>query len=128
MAGITNAGTVNSLPASQKPSGYSDPVVTTFTDYEYIHTAQFSVLKATVDEAVATTTMAAIIANATIGISKQALDIVTADFISASTVTLYTDWTGLTTNLASLAGSADYLKDTAVSYLCDVTIYIKSTP
>ena len=125
---IVNAGTVNNLHKSQKPSGYTDPTVVTFEDYEYIKDVQLSVLKSTVENATATTTMANIISNGTIGISKQALDIVTADYIAASTVEFYTDWNFLTHNLASLAGSGVFLQATALSYLCTVRIYIKSTP
>lgn len=125
---ITNGGTKNSLSSTQKPSGYSDPTPTTFTDYEYIKDVELSVLKATVENASAATTMAAIISDGTIGISKQALDIVTADFIAASTVDFYTDWIGISHNLASLSGDGTYLKATAMSYLCTVRIYIKSTP
>ena len=125
---ITNNGTVNSLTANEKPDGYSDPVVTTFDDYEYINDVTLSVLKSTVESATATTTMAQIISNATIGITKQCLDIVTADFIAASTVVMYADWTGLTHNLAAISGNAPYLQDTAMSYVCTVRIYVKSTP
>ncbi len=125
---ITNEGTVNSLTTNEKPAGYSDPVVTTFTDYEYINDVTLSVLKATVETATGAATMAAIIANATIGITKQCLDIVTADFIAASTVVMYADWTGLSHNLAAINGAGTYLKDTAMSYVCTVRIYVKSTP
>ncbi len=125
---IVNNGTVNSLSTNEKPSGYSDPVVTTFTDHEYINDVTLSVLKSTVETATGAATMAAIIANATIGITKQCLDIVTADFIAASTVVMYTDWTGLSHNLAAINGAGNYLKDTAMSYTCTVRIYVKSTP
>ena len=125
---ITNNGTVNSLTTNEKPAGYSDPVVTTFDDSEYINDVTLSVLKATVENATATTTMANIIANATIGLTKQCLDIVTADFIAASTVVMYADWTGLSHNLAAINGAGTYLKATAMSYTCTVRIYVKSTP
>ncbi len=125
---IVNEGTVNSLTTNEKPAGYSDPSVSTFTDHEYINDVTLSVLKATVENATATTTMANIIADATIGITKQCLDIVTADFIAASTVVMYADWTGLSHNLAAINGAGTYLKATAMSYTCTVRIYVKSTP
>lgn len=35
---ISNLGVVNNLPLTQKPSGYVDPVIATFTDYDYTRT------------------------------------------------------------------------------------------
>ncbi len=123
---ITNNGTKNNLPDAAVPDGYSRPAVTTFTDYEYTRPLTLTVLKATVENATATTTMANIISNGTIGITKQIDDIIAADFLSSATVTHYTSWTGITHNLASILGDAAYLKDTAMSYTCTVIVYIKA--
>jgi|TARA_R100000501_G_C2619610_1_gene112933 hypothetical protein len=80
---ITNNGVVNSLPASQIPSGYTRPTVTTFTDWQYKRTLTLTVLKATVENATRATTMTNIIENGTIGLEKQIVDIVAEDFISS---------------------------------------------
>ena len=96
---ISNLGAINSLPVAQKPSGYTDPVVATFTDYEYVRTVQLSVLKATVEAASAATTMANIFNNATVGINKQVADIIAADFLTTPAVTTYASLTALTTNV-----------------------------
>ena len=48
---ITNNGTRNSLPAAKKPTGYTSPTITSFTDWEYVRTLTLSVLKSTVEQA-----------------------------------------------------------------------------
>ncbi len=129
MAGITNRGTVNNISSGQKPSDYSDPSVTTFTDETCKYSdLELSVLKATVDESDPATTMAAIIANGTIGITKQALDLVTADFdLVARTVLMYTDWKQLRTNMSPVGAEDDLLTDAATSYVCTVDIYVQTS-
>jgi len=84
---ITNQGAKNSLPQDQLPSGYTKPSVAGFSDYGYVKTVEFLVLKATVEAASASATMTAIFNNATIGINKQIADIITADFVATKTVT-----------------------------------------
>lgn len=121
----TNNGTKNSLPTVQLPSGYSRPSVTEFTDYTTVDTRTLTVLKATVDEAAGDDTMQAIIANGTIGLTKQVDDIMTAMGADAVTTTVWADWTGLTNNYVSSAGTADHLTTTATSYTCTVVIYAK---
>lgn len=123
---ITNNGTVNGLVAAALPSGYTLPTVTTFTDYQYSRTLSLSVLKSTVENATATTTMANIIANATVGITKQITDILALDYLATATVTAYAEITHLTLNLAEVHGNADYLKNTAASYVCTVQLYVKA--
>ena len=120
-------GTENSLSSNSKPDGYSDPVVVTFTDYEAVYDLTLSVLKATVENATATTTMAQIISNATIGITKQCEDIVNNDYDTTNTVDAYADWINLTHNLAAINGNAPYLQTTAISYVCTVKLYIKTS-
>lgn len=124
---ISNLGAINSLPIAQKPSGYTDPVVATFTDYEYVRTVQLSVLKATVEAATASATMAAIFNNATVGINKQVADIIAADFLTTPNVTTYASLTSLTTNI-EVGNFLDdtYLRNIAPSYKCIVNIYVKA--
>jgi len=119
---ITNNGTVNNLHISLLPSGYTRPTVTTFTDYEYVNDLSLTVLKATVENATASTTMANIIANATIGITKQITDILAADYLATATVTAYASLDSLSTNMATEV----WLDDTAVSYTCTVKLYVKT--
>ncbi len=121
----TNNGTVNSLDTTQLPASYTRPTVTTFDDYTWTSTRTLSVLKDTVDEAAGNTTMTAIIANATIGITKQVDDIMTAIGADAVTTTVYTEWTGLSNNFANTVGTGDHLTTAAMSYSCIVTIYAK---
>ena len=125
MAGLTNAGTTNTL--ANVPTGYTRPTVSTFTDWEWKQTVVLTVLKATVDEATAVATMAAIISNGTIGITFQVSALVTAAFdVAGATVTAYADWRGLTNNYASASTAGDHLKSTACSYSCTVDIYVKT--
>lgn len=123
---ITNNGTVNRLRAEELPVGYTRPVVTTFTDHEYTRSLTLSVLKSTVENATASTTMTNIISNATIGINKQITDILAADYLATATVSAYAELIAITLNLANITGTGDYLKNTAASYVCTVRLYIKA--
>lgn len=117
---ISNLGAINELPASQLPTGYTKPVVATFTDYEYTRTITLNVLKATVEAASAATTMANIFNNATIGINKQIADIIAADYLATAAVTSYGSLLSLGLN------TEDYLTNAAVNYKCVVKIYVKA--
>lgn len=117
---ISNLGAINELPTSQLPSGYTKPVVATFTDYEYVRSVTLNVLKATVEAASASATMTAIFNNATVGINKQIADIIAADFLTTPSVTSYGSLTALTTN------TEDYLTNAAAVYKCTVKIYVKA--
>ncbi len=123
---ITNNGVVNSLPASQLPTGYTRPTVTTFTDWEYKRTLNLTVLKSTVESATPATTMTNIIENATIGLEKQIVDIIAADYLATATVSTYAVWTVLSNNYADVSGTGDALTDTACSYTCTLTLYVKA--
>ena len=123
---VAYTGTRNGLPASQLPSGYTVPTVAANTQ-EYTFSASLTVLKATVENATASTTMTAIFENATIGLDKQILDLITADFDNTQTVVGYGNLTALTTNLRGIAGADDWLTDTAVSYAATVTVWVSVT-
>ena len=123
---IVNNGTKNSLTSNELPSGYTRPTVTEIADYQYSRSLSISVLKATVETATGAATMAAIIANATVGITKQVTDILAADYLASATVTAYADLVGLTHNISANNGAGDYLKNTAVSYVCTVNLYVKA--
>jgi len=124
---ITNNGTRNSLSAAQKPALYTDPTVTTFADHEYKRTLTLSVLKATVETATSAATMTAILDNATIGINKQVSDIIDADYLATATVTTWADLRSLTTNIVDVSsGDGTWLKNTAVSYVATVDLYVKT--
>ena len=121
---VTYNGCKNSLSSSQKPSGYTDPVVSEITSPEYTNTKTFTVLKATVENATASTTMTNIFDNVTIGLDKQIEDDITADYDATKTVTAYADLTTLTTNFAGMSATGDWLKATAVSYTATVIVYV----
>ena len=124
---ITNNGTRNSLPAAKKPTGYTSPTITTFTDWEYVRTLSLSVLKAGIENATAATTMTNIFDDATIGLDKQVEDIIAADFLATATVTTWAELTALTTNLADVtSGDGTWMKDTAASYVATVRVYVKA--
>ena len=123
---ITNNGTVNNLPAAQLPSGYTRPVVTTFSDYQYVRTLNLTILKATVENATPSTTMTNIITNGTIGVNKQVQDIIAAAFISSETVTTYASLDSLSTNQSQNSDDDVWLDNIAQSYTATVKLYIKS--
>ena len=124
---ITNNGTRITIGSEQLPSGTVYPTVTTFTDWEYVIEKEYSVLKSTVENATAITTVAQIISNGTIGVTKQSTDLIAADYISSNTVTYWTDIISISDNFANRESSSSvYFKATAFSYLVKVKIYIKT--
>lgn len=73
-------------------------------------------------------TMTDIFDDAAIGLDKQVVDIVAADFLGSATVTSYGELTALTTNQANVtSGDGTWLTDTAVSYVATVILYVKAT-
>jgi hypothetical protein len=124
---ITNNGTKNSLPSSQLPSGYTRPTVTTFSDYKYTRVLTINVSKDSVQSATASTTMTNIFTHANVGINHQITAILTADFNGSSTVSAYADLIELTTNQKDVSGTSVALTNTAVSYVCKVILYIKTS-
>jgi len=122
---IVNNGTVNSLPESKIPTGYTRPTVTEISDYHYVRDITLTVLKSTVENATPATTMANIIADAAIGITKQITDILALDFLGTATVTAYADLTDISNNITPTA-TTDFYNDTAVSFDCVVKLYVKA--
>ena len=123
---IVNNGTKNSLPSGSIPSGYTRPTVTTFTDFQYSRALTLSVLKSTVEAAAGSDTMAAIIANATIGITKQIDDILAADYLATATVVAFADLVSITNNFSGVTGTDAYLTNVAASYEVTVNLYVKA--
>lgn len=123
---LVNNGTVNGLHRSQLPATYVLPTVTLIPDYHYPRTMTLNVLKSTVHNADPLITMANIISDAGIGITKQVSDIMALDFLGTATVTFYTEWIGLKTNFSKIDAEGDFLTDAVASYECKVVIYIKA--
>lgn len=121
---ITNNGTKVSIGADKLPSGYTKPTVTEFTDHEYIRTETLTVDRATVYSATKTTTMANILANASIGVTKQVTDLVTADFDATNTITIFSDLYDIDTNL-KVSQSGDFYGNSDDDFVCYVKIYVK---
>jgi len=122
---ITNNGTVNSLDSALLPSGYTRPTVTLITDYDYISELTLEVTKATVENATKATTLANIIADGTVGITAQITAILAADYLATATVTAYTDFYKISTNIKANVTSDFYNAD-AVTYTCSVRLYVKA--
>lgn len=122
---VINNGVKVSIPSGLIPTGFTAPAVTTFTDFEYERDITLSVLKSTVEDASKATTLLNIINNATIGVSKQVLDIVTADYIGTNTVTFYADMELLTNNQQASVTS-DFYGNVPLSYTVKVKFYVKT--
>jgi beta-xylosidase len=122
---ITNNGTVNSLDASLLPSGYTRPTVTEISDYDYVSELTLQVDKVTVDNATKSTTMTNIIGDGTVGITKQITDILAADYLASATVTAYTDWYKISTNI-EINTTSDLFNADLVTYTCYVRLYVKA--
>jgi len=124
---ITNNGTKNSLNSEQLPTGYTLPTITTFTDWEYKRILNLTVLKSTVENATQATTMTNIFDDATIGLDKQVVDIVAADYLASATVTTYADLVGLSNNITDVNnGDGVWLDNIATSYTATVILYVKT--
>lgn len=122
---ITNNGTRVSLGANFLPTGYTAPATTTFSDYEYVRNITLSVTKATVENATKATTLTNIVDNVTVGIDKQIDDILAADYLGTATVTAFTDFYKIDSNIEAGTGT-DFYNATAVSYTCYVRLYVKA--
>lgn len=123
---VVYTGTQNLIPDSQIPTGYTRPVVATNTK-EYTFNLSLLVLKVTVDVSTASDTMTAIFENATIGLDKQILDLITADFDNTQTVVGFGQCTQLTTNLRGITGTDDWLTDAVVNYIATVEVFVSVT-
>ena len=121
---ITNNGTKVTIQSDKLPVGYTLPTVTTFTDHEYVRTAVLNVDRATVYSATKTTTMANILANVSIGVTKQVTDLVTADFDATKTITIYSDMYDIDTNL-KVSQTGDFFSNVDDKFVCYVKIYVK---
>ena len=123
---ITNNGTKVSIPTDKLPSGYTLPTVTTFSDYEYYRTETLEVDRATVYSATKTTTMTNILGNATIGITKQVTDLVTADFDATNTVSIWAEIYDINSNL-QVSQSGDFYSNVDDTFVCNVRVYVKAS-
>lgn len=121
----TNRGTKVSAPDEQVPTGYTRPTITTVDDYMYKIRVVLSVLKSTVQNATKVTTMANIIGDAAIGVTKQVTDLMALDYISTRTVTFHSDIVAIT-DLNPPQASGNFFGSTANSYVVTVDVFIKT--
>ena len=122
---ITNNGTVNSLDSSLLPSGYTRPTVTEISDYDYIKELVVEVDKVTVDNATKATTLTNIIGQATVGITAQVDAILAADYLASATVTAYTDFYKISSNI-EVNTTSDFYNADSVVYVCSCRLYVKA--
>lgn len=123
---IVDKGIKISIPSSLVPSDFDPPVVAEFSDQEYERIYTVSVLKATVEDADIAVTFDNIIEEAAIGILKQILDLITADFVAANNVEYYSEWVIVSSN-SSRSLDSDFYTSTAFSYVCEVKVFIKTS-
>lgn len=124
---LTFNGTRNKLPASQKPDGYTDPSVNTFSDYEHVKTATFNVAKASVIQTNAEVTMLAIFNEGSVGLNTQVSLDVSDEFDTTRAVTAFADLIELRHKYDQDAADPEgYLKSgTSDSFEAKVVIYVK---
>lgn len=121
---ITNNGTENKLPEAEIPTGYTRPVITTFSVIgEYQRELTLTVLKATVQNATPSTTMTNIFDDATIGLDKQISDIVAATYLATATINTFAQLVAMTDNI--VVEGADFLTAEATSYVCTVRLFVQ---
>ena len=121
---VTNNGTKVLIEAAKLPVGYTKPVVTTFTDAEYIGNISLNVLKSSVENADPVLTMQNILSNATVGVNKQITDKVTADFIGTNNTTVFSELLEITNN--QQRDDSGFFTNVANSFVCKVRFHVKS--
>lgn len=121
MAGLTFNNTRVDLGASELPSGYTKPTITTFTDYEAKYSSYaITMTKASVENASASTTFTAILA----ALNVQLSAVLTADLNTATaTITAYAVLKTLRTN--TNVDEVFYTNGTT-NYLLVVDIFYKT--
>lgn len=119
---IVNNGTKVAIKVV--PAGYVLPTVTDFNDPTHESNYTLDVLKATVENADPKITLANILGNATIGITKQITDILANDFVATNTVVAYAVVKIISNNVISDT-SPDFWLNNAVKYVCEVTLFTK---
>lgn len=123
---LTFNGTRNRLPSHRKPSGYTDPVVTTFSDYEFESIKTFLIDKSVIDSADAVTGMTTMFNDATSGIDKQAVDELEKDFDTTKTVTAFADLVDVSHVCDHSYSEFNYLLNSVTDQvLCTVKMYVK---
>lgn len=118
---LTNNGVKVSINDGLIPDAYTKPSVTEFTDHELKYeNREMTIAKATIENADEETAFTDLVAQ----IESDVDTLLAADIDTVGlTVTAWVDFTGLVTNVKK--GAALY-KNTAVSYTCMVTIYVKT--
>lgn len=123
---VADSGIKIEISSALIPDGFSAPVYTEISDYEYKREYQLSILKSTVENATKSTTFGNIINDAAIGILKQINDLVVADFIGTNTVEYYTIWKIIKSN-TQRSNNNDFYTDTPFSYIVNVEVFIKTS-
>lgn len=124
---LVNNGLKLNLPGGLVPAGSSAQPVTEFADFEYVRELALNVLKATVEDAAKENTFDNIMDDVTIGVKKQVDDIISADYIDANTVTYFSEITYISSTISGNNTIGDFFTNTAVSYVCSVKVYIKTS-
>ncbi len=125
---IINNGVKNSLPTQQIPaSGYVRPTITEVEDYNYKRELTLLVPKATVQNATQATTLANIINDVAVGLTKQIDDILANDYDATNNVTAHADFTKIkgSYDRDNVAGTYKFYEASAFNYVCTVILYVK---
>lgn len=126
---LTYDGTkTDDLNINLKPTGYTDPTVTTFDEDEatWSQITTLEVAKATVENATKATTLTNIVTDETVGITKQVTDLLTAQFDSGLTGNAHASVLNIVTNLSPNV-SSDFFSNVAAKYVVRVKILAKVT-
>ena len=122
---LTLNGTQNGLSADRLPSGYTPPVVSAVTDFNYVNSRVVTLAFSGTAASTASASMSAIVTATNTAIST----LLSADFtIASKTVTAYAVITEISTNLVPRDNSVTMtylLSGTTPSYLVSVNIYAK---
>lgn len=123
---IVHNGCKVSLPSTHLPEGYAKPNVVTFDDWTYPATLTLNIPKATVQNADPAITMDNILDDAAVGVNKQVLDIITADFLGSANVTAYSELVGLGNSIQSMKKGSPVFTNAAVNFIATVKLYVKA--
>jgi len=121
MAIVVN-GTVNNLPISQLPSGYTPPTVTRILDFHYRYDVMIPLnWSTTINSTSPITNMTSIVT----GVNSAVTTLLGLDFLATATVTAYAVINGLDLNI-NTADPTHLTNANPPAFEVQVTIFVKS--
>lgn len=121
MAIVVN-GTVNNLPVSQLPNGYTPPTITRILDFHYRYDVTIPLIWSTV---INTTNPITNMTSIVTGVNNAVTTLLGLDFLATATVTAYAVINGLDINI-NTSEPTNLTNSNTPAFQVQVTIFVKS--